>query len=282
MAKIVWVTDIHLNFLDDSGIGDFIRKLQREKADALFITGDIAEAPTVCSYLKRLEQSLDTEIYFVLGNHDFYNGFMDKVLDGVVNLSGNSSSLNFLDISPPVKIGNTGLVGHGGWADGRFGDFFGSQVWLNDYELIGDFRRLTKDEIFDKLNGFGDAAALVLREKLENAFLECDNVLCLTHVPPFRESCWHRGEISNDDYLPHFSCKVMGEMMMEVMESRPESNLTVLCGHTHSPGRAQIRDNLLVIAGGAEYGRPEIQDVFYCTNAEKAQPRGAEMNRHRQ
>jgi hypothetical protein len=35
-----------------------------------------------------------------------------------------------------------------------------------------------------------------------------------------------------------------------------------LCGHTHSGGEAQIRPNLHVINGPAEYGLPVVQQVF--------------------
>jgi predicted MPP superfamily phosphohydrolase len=38
--------------------------------------------------------------------------------------------------------------------------------------------------------------------------------------------------------------------------------MTVLCGHTHGAGFAQILTNLSVFTGGAEYGRPELQGVF--------------------
>ena len=81
-------------------------------------------------------------------------------------------------------------------------------------------------------------------------------------MPPFRESCWHEGRISSPDFLPHFTCQAVGEALLEVMDGRPDRHLTVLCGHTHSPGFAQIRDNLIVRTGGAEYGAPVIQEVF--------------------
>jgi hypothetical protein len=38
--------------------------------------------------------------------------------------------------------------------------------------------------------------------------------------------------------------------------------MTVLCGHTHSSGIVQILDNLSVLTGGADYGRPQLQRVF--------------------
>ena len=46
------------------------------------------------------------------------------------------------------------------------------------------------------------------------------------------------------------------------MAAHPECEMTVLCGHTHSPGEAQILPNLRVLTGGAEYGRPALQRVL--------------------
>ena len=43
--------------------------------------------------------------------------------------------------------------------------------------------------------------------------------------------------------------------------------MTVLCGHTHSAGEAQVLPNLRVLTGGAEYGRPELQRVLAVDRA---------------
>jgi hypothetical protein len=81
-------------------------------------------------------------------------------------------------------------------------------------------------------------------------------------VPPFRESCWHQNAISGDDWLPHFSSKASGDALKEVVASRPDKQVLVLCGHTHGSGRAQPLPNLEVRTGGAEYGRPAIQEIL--------------------
>lgn len=47
--KILWATDIHLNFLQDKDFDFFIKKIQSQSPDVLLIGGDIAEAPSVCS-----------------------------------------------------------------------------------------------------------------------------------------------------------------------------------------------------------------------------------------
>lgn len=49
---------------------------------------------------------------------------------------------------------------------------------------------------------------------------------------------------------------------MEVMKLYPQCRLTVLCGHTHSPGTAQILPNLQTLTGRAEYGKLYIQHIF--------------------
>ena len=41
----------------------------------------------------------------------------------------------------------------------------------------------------------------------------------------------------------------------------PEKHMTVLCGHTHSPGQAQILNNLEVLTGKSSYGEPEVQQI---------------------
>lgn len=133
---------------------------------------------------------------------------------------------------------------------------------LNDYLMIAELRGLDRSQRQVRLNALGYAAAEYFRNVLPQALSRFSHLLVLTHVPPFREACWHEGKISNDDYLPHFSCKAVGDVLVEMMQSHPERKMTVLCGHTHSSGEAQILPNLLVRTGAAIYGRPQIQDVI--------------------
>jgi hypothetical protein len=61
------------------------------------------------------------------------------------------------------------------------------------------------------------------------------------------------GRVSDDAWLPHFACKAIGDVLVEVMTRNVDRELLVLCGHTHSPGEAQILPNLKVLTGAAEY-----------------------------
>jgi len=88
------------------------------------------------------------------------------------------------------------------------------------------------------------------------------NLILLTHVPPFKEACWFERQISDDDFLPHFTCSAVGDVLVEIMRAHPDCRLTVLCGHTHGEGEATILPNLLVKTGGAEYGKPRFNELI--------------------
>jgi len=133
---------------------------------------------------------------------------------------------------------------------------------MTDFYAIEDLANLENPARFARLGALGDEAAAHFRRVLPQALETFPRVILLTHVPPFRETCWHEGRISSDDFLPHFTCKAVGDVLLEIMESRRDRELTVLCGHTHGRGEVEILPNLRVVTGGAEYGKPEIQSVI--------------------
>lgn len=261
--RIGWLTDIHLNFLSFEKRSTFYGRIQDEKLDALLVGGDIGEADSVTQILAEFSAAIEVPLYFVLGNHDFYGGSIANVRNMLTRQCASSDRLRWLPAAGIVPLtANTALIGHDSWADGRLGDFFGSEVMLNDYILIEELCGLVKPQRLAKLNALGDEAALFLEDHARQALARWRNVLVLTHVPPFRESCWHEGRVSAEDYLPHFACQAVGVRLAALMRKHPQNNMTVLCGHTHGSGFAQILMNLSVLTGGAEYGRPELQRIF--------------------
>jgi hypothetical protein len=133
---------------------------------------------------------------------------------------------------------------------------------LNDYLLIAELAGLTRAARLQRLHQLGDDEAARLRELLAEALGKHHRVIVGTHVPPFKEACWHEGRISNDDWLPHFSSRAVGQALREAAFDHPDCKIRVLCGHTHGAGSAEILPNLKVITGGAEYGEPRVQGVM--------------------
>lgn len=258
--RLAWASDIHLNFVGPHEIDAFCRAITETGAEAILLGGDIGEAPSVARYLLALEERLQRPIYFVLGNHDFYGGSIRAVREQVSRLCADADRLTWLSSADVIELApDTGLIGHDSWADGRFGQGIRSKVELNDYRLIEEFDGLPVPQRFAKLRELGDEAAEHFRRVLPGALDRYRRVILLTHVPPFRDACWYDGRISDDDFLPHFTCKAVGYVLREAMRARPDRDLTVLCGHTHGAGVVDMLPNLHVRTGGAEYGRPKVQ-----------------------
>jgi Icc protein len=261
--RIAWLTDIHLNFLVTREIDLFISKVKKSNADVVIITGDIGESRDFDEHLDKMARNLATPILFTLGNHDFYGSSFRKVRERARELHEQIDDLIWLSVSEPMQLSEKlAVVGHDSWADGRFGDYDGSHVELSDFYTIEDLMFLDKKDRLEVMQAAADEAVRHLTDVLPKALDMADHVLLATHVPPFKESSWYRGKVSDDDYLPYFSCKAVGNMILNAMIGRNEKKLTVLCGHTHGSGEAQISDSILVLTGKARYGFPEVQRVF--------------------
>lgn len=263
MKRLAWITDIHLDFLDRPGVDSFLRTLREAAADGILLSGDISVATDVAVQLKRFADALECSIYFVLGNHDYYNGSIAGVRQKISALCAACPTLIWLSETGVVPVSDlSGVVGHCGWGDGRLGDYWGSDVRLNDWLLIGDFVDLDDKDRLTKLHALGDEAAAHLSSVLPEALERFAHVIVVTHVPAFREACWHEGHISDDPWLPHFTCKAVGDVLARAMVARPDRQMTLVCGHTHGGGEAQILPNLKVFTGRAVYGQPVIQQVL--------------------
>jgi predicted phosphodiesterase len=263
MTCIAWLTDIHLEFLEPDERRAFVDRLAESVPDIVLLGGDTGIATNFAAFLQIFEKRLACPIYFVLGNHDFYRGSIAEGRAAAERLTKSAPWLRWLPVQGIVEITKaTGLIGHDSWADGRLGNGSASQVELNDYFLIKELTGLSRQRRFMELAKLGDQAAEYFRKLLPQACARFKNIILLTHVPPFREACWHEGKISDDEFLPHFACKAVGDVLVSVMTEHPECQLTVLCGHTHSSGVANILPNLSVNTGSAEYGRPRLQELM--------------------
>jgi len=273
--RLLFLTDIHLNFLKPPGAAQaFGESLCAEQEfDALVVTGDIAEAPTVRALLESFSRGIGKSIYFVLGNHDYYFGSIAGVEKEVGEIQ--DPNLVWLDQahSPILLDPDTALVGQGGWYDGLLGDAEKSRVLLSDFKLIQDFKSHfhernwlfeygARADLLDKLRTLSKQHAKLARAKLLEAVKLRKHVILATHYPPFAGACWHEGAISDSHWMPWFTSGAMGAMLGEVAAEHPDNRFLVLCGHTHSPGIYQHLPNLLVVTGKAVYGAPDVAGIL--------------------
>ena len=264
IKRLVWSTDLHFDAAERSEYQLFIDLVNAHEPDAVLIGGDISNGNTSLAHLNNLAKGIDKQIYFVLGNHDFYYGSILRMRTATKKLMQEIPKLHYLTDNGIVALSKqTALIGHDGWSDARCGDFLNSDVTLNDYFLIEELKRLNHEERFQKLNQLGTEAAEYLNEQLVKALESYDRVILLTHVPPFEESCLYKGQPADGNWTPHFVGKATGDAIEAVMKKLPNKQLLVLCGHSHWGQNIQILPNLRVLTGHSELGTPNVQGLIF-------------------
>lgn len=282
MARVLWVTDPHLDCVRGDAPRVFGQYLRQENpdAEALLITGDIAQANTFSSMLEGLAKSTGLPLYFVLGNHDAYGGSLYAARKAARGVKG----AHWLPAAGVVAFGETALVGQDGWYDGRLGAGSASKFLLNDFSRIKELRleymprarrmgasmtifgglpehmrREVLNPVVLLAGKIADAEAEAAKKTLQSAVGQgFKKIVFATHVPPFEGAAWHQGEPSDHDALPWFASKVMGEAILSVAQQAPDVAFIVLCGHSHSPGTCDPAPNVHVLTGKAVYGSPYL------------------------
>lgn len=261
--RLAWTSDIHLNHVTLKAWDRWVQSIRQTEADAILISGDISEADDVVFQLQRIAETLRPPIYFVLGNHDFYCSSIAETRRTVAAACRELPKLSYLTDCSPIELApRRFLMGEDGWGDGTVGDFDHSPVRLNDFRAIIDFQRAGRDRWQSLVQQQGAESAERLRGKLRTLSDRADEVLVVTHVPPFRESCWYEGQTTDDNWAPFFVCGQVGAVLDDFARDHPTIRIQVLCGHTHHPGVAEMADNLTVYTAKAIYGAPTIERVL--------------------
>lgn len=254
--------------------GEYLR--QEQEFNAVVLTGDIAEAHNVVDLLQRFASGIgeDRQIYFLAGNHDFYGGSIKTVFEKLSEPL--APNLVFLDAGQPILLDDdTALVGKFAWYDAMLGNGIKSDIVLHDFEAVAEFRAMyqeyawvyearegSRNQLLGTLRLLAREATTAAKASLVEALKLRKQVVFATHVPPFAGACWHEGRLSNADWMPWFTCDIMGRMLTQVAEEHPNRQILVLCGHTHSSGVYQPAPNLKVLTGQARYGAPDVAGVL--------------------
>jgi Icc protein len=262
-VRATWLTDIHLNFLRPLALQQFYDRVKAEQPEALLVTGDIGESDSVVRFVDELGAQTGARVYFVLGNHDYYRSSIRIVRE---QAQRGPKRATYLPAADPIRITeHTVMLGVDGWGDARCGELT-STVQLSDWNLIEDFRRARGDraarcEILQRL---GANEGRALREQLERVPPDARRLLVLTHVPPFPGACVYDGKQSEPAWLPWFTCIATGEALADHADAHPDTEITVLCGHSHGVGTYRPWPNLEIRTGGwppgvDDYGNPLVQ-----------------------
>jgi Icc protein len=269
--KLAWATDIHLDCVDNIEHSLSSLESASRSCDAVILSGDISVGPSIALHLRMLEEALEKPIYFVLGNHDYYFSDIAGTRRRVIDTCNFISYSRYLNSVPYVKLGQkAAIVGSDGWYDGFNGSLEKSSFIMNDWLKIKDFQpaiqqmpgrtNLDLPTIVKISRSICHASVLHIIKGIKAIADNVDDIVVVTHVPPFVES--YRSEKYKDmdpeTVIPWYTSKMMGEMLLIAAKTYPNVQFTVLSGHTHSSFEGRILPNLLAYVGKSQYGTPQI------------------------
>lgn len=261
--KFAWITDIHLNMVGDLGAKAFLDSVRNHDSDIVFCTGDIAEGSCLQHYLTMMDEIVQKPIFFVLGNHDFWDSSVDHVHNTYTQFLNTKTFLKWMPKQGVVRIADkVAVIGHECWYDCGYGNWENSGFVMADWKYQGDYRGCkTKQDIVDRSRKLAMTGVTYLAKQLGDAVKDHDKVIILTHFPPFAETHVYQNQPGNIFAQPFFTNRLLGEMLLQACKTFPNKQFVVLAGHTHGRVSKQILPNLVVHVGGAEYQYPKIQEL---------------------
>jgi predicted phosphodiesterase len=265
IKSLAWATDTHFELASDKQFKKFLESVK--DVDALIITGDIAQATSWQHYLYKVAKKLNPiPVYFILGNHDIYHSDIDTEADKLYSIS--IPNLHPLSICPPIQLNkNTVLIGHQNWWDGGYSmeetNFIDRTFMFQDYLLIKDLTGLEKPNArFDKLRILSEKSTEQIIEQCKLAFETADNILLAVHVPPFKQNCTYFGLPMTNNFLSHFSSRILGDALYFLMRDKIKKNMVVLSGHTHESTEYSPLPNLISKTGKANILKPRAHKIL--------------------
>jgi len=245
-SKYLWFTDLHLNRVSPIKKVLFINHIIKEKPKAIFLTGDISNGMILYYDLYLLARFIKCPIYFILGNHDYWNSSIEKTHNKVKLLCDKFPNLIWLSEQDFIELNeDVAVIGDEGWFDGRNGNTDYLKLTVDQY-FIEDFRHYkSMDEKLEHWRKMSFESSLKIKDKLQKALNKgYKTVYILTHFPPWVEATRARGTFLEKFWLPYNTNVKMGQTIEQVMKNRLKSKVIVLCGHIHADTIIHVSSNI--------------------------------------
>jgi predicted phosphohydrolase len=279
MTRLAWATDTHLDRMNMKRFPrEFGAKIAADtSAEVLLITGDIAEASTFSKALIGVSEGFGGPVYFVLGNHDVWGQSFVDAHHKAARLTRKYERLTWLtDAGVTLLSETTALVGFDGWYDAKWGPTNPPKTRMGDWSRIKDFQRtwnlmaMTFEARVDLIiHQCQERCGLIVQwieRDLRAALAVRPKVVVATHVPPYPQNAIEhiegRSEEEDRSWLPWYTNKALGDMLLRVADEHPDREILVLCGHAHAEHNHEVLPNLRVRTGKATYGAPSLAGVL--------------------
>lgn len=263
-SKFLWFTDTHLDKVSFWKKLSFLKTLDRERPTGIILTGDISNGRQTISDLEMIANTVSCPIYFVLGNHDYYWSSIEKTHDKIRNMCAKHSNLIWMSEAGVVHINEeVAFIGTEGWYNAEEGKPEYLQFTF-DWFMIDNFRKLINMEArIDAWRKIADDSATQITSLLEEAIKkDYKSIYILTHVPCWREATRDVGTFMEKLWLPYNTNLSLGRAIEKVMEKHKKKNVTVICGHTHTPEFIRVSRNISCQVGAAKLGKINSQEIY--------------------
>lgn len=270
--KLGFATDIHLDAwclpnVDKKGYPEQRRRgaLLAADQDALVIGGDISTGEKFKDHFTAFCEGAKIPVYFVLGNHDFWDAPESVVRATASTFPGYLDRGEVVELTPRV-----GLVGRSGWYDTLSGHPNESRIAVDDWHkasrLVPHHSSRIPHMLHKACQRWSEEETDKAIPVLEHAAKGYQQVFLVTHFPVFRGACFAPDgtlDIPDRGWWPWSINTTFGHAIRDVTDRYPHVDFTVLTGHTHGGGKAQVAPNLTVVAGRAQYGNPQLAAQWF-------------------
>ncbi|WP_158423006.1 metallophosphoesterase family protein [Legionella oakridgensis] len=232
MKHCLWLTDLHVDRLSKQDYRHLLHRIHNAAADAIWITGDIGNPPYNWHFLETLLTYINTTVYFVLGNHDFYGLKIEEARSRAVELMKRYANAYYLTTMPSVICNDVVLAGVDGWANtGKIPLL--EKTW--DGDEIQDWQGKTLSLLQDSMNREAkkDAEQLLIkcRQGMMNNILK--KIVLLTHVPPGQACLGSGSPKSFQAKRTVYYSQALAEALNELKTCYPDVLFNLFSGHLH-------------------------------------------------
>ena len=222
-ATICLVHRHPLEFRQARRAGPVPAALDARGTGLVLMGGDIAEATDVVHYLELLDRHLQRPCTSSWATTTSISVRSAACGTKCVRCVRAADNLVYLTDAGVIELTESvALVGHDGWADARIGNYERSMIMMNDYKLIQELAGVNKEQRWPLLQALGDEAAAVIRRVLPAAL---DTVR--VGVPAHARAAAARSVLVQRRHFqrrmgPHFTCKAVGDAILEIMPDYPQ------------------------------------------------------------
>lgn len=263
--RLAHITDTHLNRVEKIKRYSFYNSLQ--PYDAVIHTGDISDGLNLYSHLSEMAEIFNKNIYFVIGNHDYWHSDFETIENKIQQLQTKHSNLHYLnDIYNLIQLNpTTCLIGDNSWYDAGWRFPKTPFIFLWDWKHIGDFNQLeTTKEKYQLMKDLALQSSQRIFKKLTSALEQYQTIYLALHMPPYSEG-WRNKILTPSQWFwaPYESSKLIARTIEDLANRNLYKKIIILSGHSHIERKEMISPNLELIVGKAKTGKCFISEIIY-------------------